>query len=1033
MISDRFTIEEQIATGSIATVYRAIDHQSQRLVSVNVLHSKNKALHKWFAEVSKAVSELKHPSIIQIYGVQKFEQRPALIAEFIETGTLGGYMTRSRLKLSEALLLTAQIASALDHAHAHDILHREVRPENMLVRLEEGNSLGLRVILTNWGMAQMAQAELDPGTVVFEGTLPYMSPEAVYGHTLDSRTDIFSLGVVLYLLTTGHKPSQARTEAKFVNAHFANSDVTIPAHLPVRVGEVLVRALAVEREQRFQNGMEMSEALEAIAATLTQAELAQYGMGKSLVLTVQKRAKMTKKSKNKKTVLVDKDLMEEFDEQYKDVADPSAGRRVGEGDGTNQNKTLIDLPDGSRVRGSDAVRQNDLVDDPRTDRRGASAEERNRVARMHGAFPKRKAAPPPQERILVQLLPNQLRLDPGESEQIIVNLQNLGPIHGDYSLKVKNNSESMRVDLSHRTVALAPKERTSVTLTVHAPKHSRLHAGEHPFRVLVASNRSRSKVGEMDGRIIVTPFEQFSFQMQPQRVKQNKTTQVIIKNEGNVAVNYRVTGRDQTAAIDYDIVDPVVEVAPGEEQSIPVKLSVHERSWFGKEERYPFDMTVRTTAGDKRKQRGTLLVQPKLPTLYLAIGGVALLSLLILSLVFRFSGSSDTVNYDSQNLTAAQIDQELSIVDGELRQAETACSLIQWLPRAVKNVVTQACRKVRTLQAAQRELERLKGTGPGSSGAVGISSDGNTSDPAVGDNNTTTGDDPDVVLEGVDPVDTTDDNAAATTPDDANSGTDSGTVNSGADSGTGADTGTNSGLPEVGETIVSWEPVIDEPIGTTFGGQSLLLTTLGRGENAFLLIGGIHSGSAPSTVQIAEAVETHFDANRELVPEDSTLYIISDLNPDSPSDIGGRDGRYNSRGVDLNRNFDCQWVRNPSGLASGAGGGEPLSEAESRVVEDLVNNNSLKGVIVLGAAGGSVIPGGCGGATTESQQLATIYADGGNFAVSSGGGVTGDITDWLASTKGVPAVYVLVSNHADGSADIDSTIRAVTAVLENYR
>lgn len=1002
MINDRFTIEEQIATGSMVTVYRATEKQSQRRVAISVLQTKNSGVHKWFASVSKSVAALEHPSIVPIYGLQKFEERPALITVLNDSTILSDHLTGERFALDEVLELIAQLASALDLAHSHDILHREVRPENISVHLEEGGQLRGQII--NWGMSQMAHAEIDPGTVILEGTLAYMSPEAVYATQLDGRSDLFSLGVVLYQLLTGYLPAEARTENKYINPHFKDDRPIIPTYLPVRVGVIVVQALATERTRRFENGAAMADALRDIAETLTESERVQYDAGESLVQLIQKSTAMSKKKRNKKTVLVEPELMESGGEDYLETSKPNAGRRVNYGDGRERNQTLIDKRRDSGRRVHRTHNEDDLVDDNERRRVREAAEIRNQRARQFGALPKRQPAPPPQERIVVQLAPGQLRLDPGESEQILINLFNEGDVSGDYSLKIKNQSELLRLDLSHRTVSMVPGARASVTLTVHAPKHSELHAGEHRFRVIVASNRSRSIVGQMDGRVIVTPFEQFSFNMQPQRVKQNKTTQVIIKNEGNVSVRYRVSGRDQAAVIDYDILDPVVEVGPGEEQSVPVKLSVHERSVFGKEERYPFEMQVRTTAGDKRAQRGTLAVQPYLPTLYLAISGGIFLVGLIFLLVTRLTAPS---------VSAAELP------DLDLQKANQACSVIHWLPKRVKNVFLRSCRTVQKARAAGRDIDRLEGV-LGVSGEAGgtaeipVAANGtDTATDTIVDPNVPAAGEAETVLEGINPVGSNESNTD--TPIVSETGNDPSQVNA---------------------AVPDWVP-ITESIDTPDNGPSISRTALGAGENAILLIGGIHSGYAPSTVQIAEAVEAHFRDNPELVPDGSTLYVISNFNPSARPLVRQLEGRYNANGVDLNRNFNCNWTPNPVILSQtrvGAGGGGALEEPEARMLEDwIVNHVRPNAVIVLGASGGEIIAGGCGGATAASADLAQLYEQASGIPVTGGSDVTGDVTDWLASSRNIPAIFVLVSDLEDGSAEIDSHIRAISEILQVYR
>lgn len=994
-----YLIKEQLGKGGMGSVYRAIDRRLQRTVAIKVMRpqlAQDIAFRKRFLREARAAAALNHPSVINIYEFNEINHKLVLVSEYIPTGALETYLTPERVDLEEALVLVAQIADALDHAHQHKVVHRDIKPANVLLRQTPSDAFPLRAVVTDWGLAE----KIEPTQTApdFVGTLAYMAPEAVFSETLDGRADLFALGVILYQLLTGALPHQGSAES-----------TAMPPHLPERVSTIISQALQRQPADRYQHAASMSQALRAVATTLTTDELAQYGTGKSLVQEVATMSKR-KPKKPDQTILASPEEMEDVVEekpQFKDVAQPqtrpeeqppppkqrrrrqkrsaaSGGRRINQRDAHSANRTLVD-------------------EQPQRPQRS-----RNEEAQLYNPRQRKKPSSTPQERVLVQLFPSQIRLDPGEAEQIEIKLKNLGPVDGDYSVKVKNSSDAIRMELLQKTVRLAPGGNGSLMLTVHAPKHNSLHAGQHEFRVIAGSNQSRRKVGETDGLVTVTPFEQFSFDMQPKRLKQNKTLQVVIKNEGNASVRYRVSGKDRSALIDYDVLEPVVEIAPGEEQNVPVKLSVFERSWFGKDERVPFEMRVQTTAGEHKTRTGTLTVRPYIPRIYAAIGGVLLFCLILFGLYSIFSSDLPVpTDFD------------------QVRQYQQLCNKTWWLPRAVKQYVIKPCNAVRKYDQIGRTVgvdQLLEGAAEGSAtDTTGVfTTDGTTTDPP--DNTTdpeaatTTGED-EIVLEG-----------AGTRPETTEDETDP-------DDPSVAATATP--RPEVDETILSGvAPEI--PIGETVRGSAISNLVLGDDTNdkAILVIGGIHSGFAPSTVQMADALAAHFSANPGLIPENITLYVISNLNPDAPMAIRERSGRFNSNGVDLNRNFDCNWTRDPMIMREqvvGAGGTGALSEREAQHLESWIDEVQPSAVIVFGAGSSEVTAGGCNGATQASTNLATAYASSAGLRVGDGSGLTGDVTDWLATSKGIPAIFVLLSDHQNASAELSQHVAAITEVLNIYR
>src|SRR5437867_6469473 len=211
----RYEIRSQLGEGGMGEVYLAQDTKLDRRVALKVLPAEVAANHdrmRRFMQEAKAASALNHPNIITIHEIEQIDSVNFIATEFIDGETLRQRLRKAPVKLGEMLDVAVQIASALSAAHAAGIVHRDIKPENIMARRD-----GVVKVL-DFGLAKLTERlppdlvdteaptsfKTDPGTVV--GTAVYMSPEQARGLELDARTDIFSLGVLIYEMVAGRLP-----------------------------------------------------------------------------------------------------------------------------------------------------------------------------------------------------------------------------------------------------------------------------------------------------------------------------------------------------------------------------------------------------------------------------------------------------------------------------------------------------------------------------------------------------------------------------------------------------------------------------------------------------------------------------------------------------------------------------------------------------------------------------------------------------------------------------------------------------------
>jgi WD40 repeat protein/tRNA A-37 threonylcarbamoyl transferase component Bud32 len=259
-----YRVLEQIGVGGMATVYKAYQPAMDRHVAVKVIaahFAQEETFLRRFRREAKAVAKLEHAHILPVYDSGEAESRPYLVMRYLEAGTLKDRMIRGPLPLTEVNHIIGQVGSALDYAHRMGVVHRDVKPSNVLLDAE-GNTF-----LTDFGLAKMMEASAQlTGTGVGVGTPAYMSPEQGKGAKVDSRTDVYSLGVMLYEMVTGRAPYEAETPLAVVLKHIQEPlplPRSVRPDLPEEVEQVILRAMAKEPDDRFQTAGEMVRALDA--------------------------------------------------------------------------------------------------------------------------------------------------------------------------------------------------------------------------------------------------------------------------------------------------------------------------------------------------------------------------------------------------------------------------------------------------------------------------------------------------------------------------------------------------------------------------------------------------------------------------------------------------------------------------------------------------------------------------------------------------------------------------------------------------
>jgi serine/threonine-protein kinase len=264
-VIDKYELLERVGQGGMAIVYRGLDRSLKRTVAIKVLHkhlADYQEARDRFEREAQAVAKLRHENILEIFDYAAREESEAyIVTEFIDGQTLKQFVTDRPIAFPEiGAMIMLQVCRALAHAHAGGILHRDVKPENIMIRSD-----GV-VKLMDFGISHMVDLERLTVTGQLLGSPAYMAPEHVEGRPLDFRTDVFAAGIVLYQLTVGKLPFEGKNphevlkriaECKFVDPRQANP------RIGNRLGRIILRAMAALPNDRYPAIGEMVIALEA--------------------------------------------------------------------------------------------------------------------------------------------------------------------------------------------------------------------------------------------------------------------------------------------------------------------------------------------------------------------------------------------------------------------------------------------------------------------------------------------------------------------------------------------------------------------------------------------------------------------------------------------------------------------------------------------------------------------------------------------------------------------------------------------------
>lgn len=734
---DSYRLDAVVGDGGMGTVFRAQDLNLDRQVAVKLMHAhfaRRPEFRERLRQEAKTAAGFDHPSIVRIFDFGETDELSYIVMEYITGGSLRDHLRRLQsqgryLPATQGLQVGYQIADALQYAHSRGLVHRDVKPSNIILkrlsRPEEPTELPFRAVLTDFGLVKVLEGDRLTQSGATLGTPIFMSPEQCRGLVLDGRSDLYSLGVVLYELLTNRLPFQFKSLAEAVEGHAAGVMPPAPSSVnpavPAVLDAIIEKALAKSPTGRYQTAEEMSVALrsartamsddatevysQALAAAaiagsaatgatpeVASAEVLEPPQG--YALTIETPGYPTSDVSLTQTPIslgrsADNDIVlpaTGVSRVHAVLRATSSGWSVVDNDsanGTLLNGTRIPTAGPTPFRPGDELQVGPYrlrLSGPAEATAAmpvapilAGASLATAAAASQTTVPAAVTQPPPAGAPLdVFLSRDSISVDPGQSAEVTVDIANRGDQPDRVSLQVQGLSERW-YDVEEGYINVAARSRSSTVLHLQLPREAGVTVGRHRFRVVVRSQSHPEAVVGVSANLVVGTFSAFEASMEPTELRVPGSVEVTLQNRGNVPLEFAVVGRDSQRQLAFEGERGRVQVPPAEQSEVALEISTQNRSVFGGGDRIPFEVEVRarTTTGQTGGQQtleGVALTRSLVPAwLQYALLAVLVFSCVTLALVFLFGnlfggGASASATGTASAVTATAIAQRATEV-----------------------------------------------------------------------------------------------------------------------------------------------------------------------------------------------------------------------------------------------------------------------------------------------------------------------------------------------------------------------------------
>ncbi|MCD4753798.1 MAG: protein kinase [Anaerolineaceae bacterium] len=672
-VLNRYRLDKLLGEGGMGAVFKARDLTLERDVAVKVMHShyaRQSNFQDRFLQEARTAARLNHSGIVKVYDFGQEEGMLYIVMEFIPGRDLSHLIKELRQQgkwplLQESVEIIRQVALALDYAHKNAVLHRDIKPGNIMLKPTPSNNLPYTPIVTDLGLAKLAEGGIATQTGMSMGTPAYMSPEQALGEKVDGRSDVYSLGILLYELCVGRLPFNARSLTEAIRFHCKTPPPpprSLRPDLPPQLEMTILKAIAKKPESRFSSAERFAQALKKSFSSATMVQSAPTDVAEAVSF---------------KTELADEPAP---------TPGPSAFLELGQIGSITKDMILIGVGDGTR---RSIVIRGEKVEIGRSQKCELSLND-EKVSRYHarltlennrymitdlnstnGTFldgtrllpgipeewnPEKPlqiggamlrlirankmvgsvaatglAASPPSlgQQASLSLEQNSLTVEPGGNATVKLTLLNQGRTVDHFSLKVLGIPPAWIPNLPP-TIQLLPGAREDMQFNITPPRSAKSQAGTYQLMVQAQSRNHPTEKIAGQIQLEVKPFGNFAASFKPEVVNSWQSGELIIENRGNAAEQYQVHFHDRAGEIKFEPQSTQLKVQGGSRESVEFNGTSAKFRLIGSKKRHSFNAQIRSQQGEEQRLNGEIITRPLLPKwlltvlIILAIGTIAL-------------------------------------------------------------------------------------------------------------------------------------------------------------------------------------------------------------------------------------------------------------------------------------------------------------------------------------------------------------------------------------------------------------------------
>ena len=634
-----YRLDGLLGRGGTGAVFKAYDLKLDREVALKVVDpglTRIADFQARFEAQARAMARLDDPGLARVFDFGQDRALFYVVMELLKGDNLLRLLRDLRLEkewiaLKDAIPLGRQICLALHHAHQHGLLHLDIRPNNVMFKYEPTAGLPYQAVLTDLGLEEvyrLAAPERLPAAA-----LSYRAPEQILGQPGDARSDIYALGVLLYMLATQKMPASFKTEAEAVAFHQAQSPpspAAVRPDLPPQMVEIILKAMAKNPADRYADAAELAEALASAVSTepapagLAASEEAQTSPLGQIIIQNPDGTRLTRPMPGR-AMTIGRDADNEVA-----LDAPNISRRHAQILFDGQVYQVVDL---GSTNGS-------YLDQLRLTPRQPAVWRPGQVLRLgdHQLYLPGEAEPGPAEteramqaappapierlaeggQVEVVIEPDQLWVAPGQGVQGRITVINHRAETDIFHIAVEGFRPNWILDLP-RTIELPAGGRQTVTFTVQPPLSPQARAGRYRLTVQVVSQKMPGRAIVATRTLTIAAYGQFDTTLWPEKHKAGQRGQVQIENQGNVPQGFNLTFLSEGETLTFTPPEGHLRIPEGETAVAEFQVDLRRPQWVGGQQTHNYTARVQGGEGGSKTHQGVVTSAGLMPVWALSL------------------------------------------------------------------------------------------------------------------------------------------------------------------------------------------------------------------------------------------------------------------------------------------------------------------------------------------------------------------------------------------------------------------------------